>query len=61
MQYLATILSTYHDKNIKTVEEAKDAFQIAKTKSEEKKENNKRSYSRDEMNAVFQSIEEIDV
>ena len=61
MQYLATILSTYHDKNIKTVEEAEDAFQIAKTKSEEKKENNKRSYSRDEMNAVFQSIEEIDV
>ena len=61
MQYLATILSTYHDKNIKTVEEAKNAYPIIKSKSEEKKESNKRSYSRDEMNAVFQSIEEIDV
>lgn len=61
MQYLATILSTYHDKNIKTVEEAKDAFQIVNPKKETKKFNSERNYSRDEMNALFQSIDEIEV
>ncbi len=61
MQYLASLLSSFHDKNIKTVEEAKNAFNIASTKKSSKKFNNERSYTKEEMNALFQSIEEIEV
>ena len=61
MQYLASLLSSFHDKNIKTVKEAKNAFNIASTKKSSKKFNNERSYTKEEMNALFQSIEEIEV
>ncbi len=60
MQYLSTILSSYHDKGIKTVNEAKSA-NISQQKPNTKKFNNERDYTREEMNALFQSIEEIEV
>lgn len=61
MQYLSSILSSFHDKNIKTLEDAKNSFQIEGQKTKTKKFNNERSYTKDEMNALFQSIEEIEV
>ena len=59
MQYLNMVLSSYHDKNIKTLDDAKNAGNIAVNKKE--KMANKRNYSREEMNALFQSIDEIEV
>ena len=61
MQYLAALLSSFHDKNIRTVEDAKNSSQIVSTKTKTKKFNNERDYTKEEMNALFQSIEEIEV
>ena len=61
MQYLAALLSSFHDKNIRTVEDAKNSSQIVSTKNKTKKFNNERDYTKEEMNALFQSIEEIEV
>lgn len=58
MQYLNIVLSSFHDKNIKTLEDAKNAKQIVTSGS---KMTNKHTYSREEMNALFQSIDEIEV
>ncbi len=61
MQYLSSILSTFHDKNVKTIEDAKNCTNITSKKVNGKKFNNERDYTREEMNALFQSIEEIEV
>ena len=61
MQYLIALLSSFHDKNIKTVEDAKNSSQIVSTTTHTKKFNNERSYTKEEMNALFQSIEEIEI
>ena len=61
MQYLVALLSSFHDKNIRTVEDAKNSSQIVSTKNKTKKFNNERDYTKEEMNALFQSIEEIEV
>ena len=62
MQYLASILSSFHDKNIRTLEDAKNSFDIISPKSTNKpKISTGRSYTKEEMNALFQSIDEIEV
>ncbi len=61
MQYLGGILSSFHDKNIKTVEEAKNSFDIVSQKSRKSDFSTGRSYTKEEMNALFQSIDEIEV
>ncbi len=61
MQYLSSLLSTFHDKNIKTVEDAKNSYQISSPKASGRKFHNERDYTKEEMNALFQSIEEIEV
>ncbi|MBP3619992.1 MAG: DnaD domain protein [Clostridia bacterium] len=62
MQYLSGILSSFHDKNITTLEDAKNSFDIVSTKSQNKTNfSTGRSYSKEEMNALFQSIEEIEI
>lgn len=61
MQYLSSILSTFHDKNIKTVEEAKNSFNILSKKEDKSNFSTGRTYSKEEMNALFQSIEEIEI
>lgn len=61
MQYLATILATFHDKNIRTVEDAKNSFNIINPKKDNKKFANTRNYTKEEMNSLFQSIDEIEV
>lgn len=61
MQYLSSIISTYHDKNIKTVEDAKKSFEIINPKSNKSNFSTGRSYTKEEMNALFQSIDEVEV
>lgn len=61
MQYLASILSSFHDKNIKTVEDAKNSFNILPSKETKTNFSTGRSYTKDEMNSLFQSIEEIEI
>ena len=60
MQYLNMTLSAFHDKNIKTVEDAKNSGQIV-AGNKSKKLSNRHNYTREEMNALFQSIDEIEV
>lgn len=61
MQYLSSILSTFHDKNIKTIEEAKNSFNILSKTENKSNFSTGRSYSKEEMNALFQSIDEIEI
>ncbi len=62
MKYLSRVLSDWHLKGIKTVDEAKKTTPIT-TGTPAKKENftTGRTYTREQMNALFQSIEEIEV
>lgn len=61
MQYLAGVLSTFHDKNINTIEDAKNSFEIVSTKTKQKSFSTERNYTKEEMNSLFQSIEEIEI
>lgn len=62
MQYLAGIISSFHDKKIMTVEDAKHSFEILSSKTSQKSNfSTGRSYSKEEMNALFQSIDEIEI
>lgn len=61
MQYLSSILSTFNDKNIHTLEDAKNCFKIDNPKTRKESFSTGRSYTREEMNALFQSIDEIEV
>lgn len=61
MQYLAGILATLHDKNIITLEDAKNSYNIISPKSTTKSNFTGRQYSKEEMNALFQSIDEIEI
>ena len=60
IKYLSRVLADYRDKGIKTIDEAKNNSPI---KEEQTGGNsfNERKYSKNEINALFQSIEEIDV
>lgn len=59
--YLTSILSSFNDKNIKTVEDAKSSFSIISSKSEKTNLMSGRSYSKEEMGILMQSIEEIEI
>ncbi len=61
MQYLSSILASFHDKKINTLEDAKNSFEICSTKDKKSNFSTGRSYTREEMNALFQSIDEIEV
>ncbi len=61
MQYLAGILATLHDKNITTLEDAKNSYNIISPKSTTKSNFTGRQYSKEEMNALFQSIDEVEI
>lgn len=61
MQYLSTILSSFHDKNITRVEEAKISFEIFSKNEKKSNFSTGRTYTREEMNSLFQSIEEIEI
>lgn len=61
MQYLSGVLSTFHDKNINTIDDAKNSFEIVSTKTKQKSFSTERNYTKEEMNSLFQSIEEIEI
>lgn len=61
MQYLSSILSSFHDKNIQSVEDAKHSFEIINPKEKKSSFSSGRSYTKEEMNSLFQSIEEIEI
>lgn len=62
LKYLSRILADWHEKGIKSVEEAKSTTPITNNKESSQKKNfTGRSYSNSELNALFQSIDEIDV
>lgn len=60
IKYLSKVLSDWHEKGIKTVEDAKKTSPI-NNNSSNKSNFTGRSYSREELNALFQTIDEIDV
>ncbi|MBQ8792035.1 MAG: DnaD domain protein, partial [Clostridia bacterium] len=62
LKYLSRVLADWHEKGIKSVEEAKNTSPIqTQTAQTPKKNFTGRSYSSSELNALFQSIDEIDV
>ncbi len=62
LKYLSRILADWHEKGIKSLEEAKNTSPIEKVDNSKNKKNfTGRSYTDNEINALFQSISEIDV
>ena len=60
MKYLSKVLSDWHEKGISTVDDAKKTSPL-NGGSVAKQNFSGRSYSREELNALFQTIDEIDV
>ena len=58
MQYLNRVLSSWHDNNIDTIEKAKKFSLPSAPKTENLKG---RSYSREELNALIQSVDEVEI
>lgn len=63
IKYLSRILADWHEKGIKTKTEAEKTAPLGKVEgqTQQKKNFTGRSYSSSEINALFQSIDEIDV
>lgn len=61
LKYLSRCLSDWHEKGIKTVEEAKKTSPLAESAKLQNQNFTGRSYSKEEINALFQSIDEVDV
>lgn len=62
LKYLAKILADWHEKGIKTKQDAEKTTPLSKIENNVPQKNfSGRSYSSNEINALFQSIDEIDV
>lgn len=63
LKYLNRVLADWHEKGIKTIDEAKNTTPISTSKeqSTNKKNFTGRSYTNNQLNALFQSIDEIDI
>ena len=62
MQYLNKLLSIYTDEKITTVEQAMNIAPKEKEKEKiTKKFNSEREYSKNELNSLFDSLEEIEI
>ncbi len=62
MQYLNKILSTFHENNVDTIEKAKQQAPTTSQASNKPSHSSKgRSYSKEELNALFDSLEEFEV
>ena len=64
MQYLNQILSTWHSNNISTLDQAKAFKSTPAASSVESKKDNKvvtRSYTTEELNALFDNIDEVEI
>ncbi len=60
VKYLSKVLADYHEKGINTVKDAKETTPVEHMK-ENKKNFKGRSYTDTQLNALFQSIDEVDV
>lgn len=60
MQYLNRVLSSWHDNNISTLEQAK-SFALPTQNYQKTNKLKGRSYSREELNALVQSVDEIEI
>ena len=61
MKYLSGVLANWHEKNVGTVDQAKN---FANPQSEERKVDGKiktRNYSKQDLNALFDSLEEVEI
>ena len=61
IQYLNKLLSNWHTNNIKTIEEAKNCTLTEKTTEPKISANKGRSYKKEELDALFDSLEEIEL
>lgn len=62
LKYLSRVLADWHEKGIKTKTEAEKTTPLSKIEGTQQKKNfTGRSYSSNEINALFQSIDDIDV
>ncbi len=61
IQYLSTILSTFHDKKISRVEEAKQSFDIIAPKVQKPKLSTQRTRTSEEVKSLFNAIEEVEI
>ncbi len=61
MKYLSRVLSDWHTKGIVTVEEAKKTTPLENSTPAKKQNFTGRSYTREQMNALFQSIDDIEI
>ena len=61
MQYLSSVLASFHDKNITTLEDAKKSFDILPSTAKKSSFSTGRSYTREEMNSLFDNIDEIEI
>lgn len=60
--YLSKVVSNFHEKNIVTLEQAKNEFNNSPTQKLDSNINmNKRSYTDEELNRLFDNLKEIDV
>ena len=61
IQYLASILSSFHDKKISRVEEAKQAFDIVAPTKGKQKFSSQRTHTKEEARKLSVKIEEIEI
>ena len=62
LKYMSRILADWHEKGIKTIEEAKNTTPLTVTENSKPKSNfTGRSYSKGELTALVQSIDEIEI
>lgn len=61
VQYLASILSSFHDKKITRVEDAKQAFDIVAPTSNKPKFSSQRTHTKEDSRKLSVSIEEIEI
>ncbi len=61
LQYMNSILSSWFNSKISTVEKAKQASQIAKTPLKKVENLKGRSYQKEELTALIQSIDEVEI
>ena len=61
MKYLSRTLSDWHSKGITSVDEAKKTTPLSTTFEKPKQNFTGRSYTREQMNALFQSIDDVEV
>lgn len=62
MKYLSRVLSDWHAKGITTIDEAKKTTPLSVLTQQQPKQNfTGRSYTREQMNALFQSIDDIEI